>query len=132
MRRQKAPQTVATPSTAGISALVLLGAWCGSALAANEFKAPCPETAEYTETALHAILDNNGVTSPSLHTVDSANAAAAAPVVDTAAKPDLEKSSDADTAVIQRSVTPAISTRLPGVSSSDEPRFRRHMYRTDI
>lgn len=132
MRRQKAPQTVATPSTAAISALVLLGAWCGSALAANEFKAPCPETAQYAETALHAILDNNDVTSPSLRTVDSANAVSPAPVADAAAKPNHEEGSDADAVVIQRSAAPEISTRLPGVSSSDEPRFRRHMYRTDI
>jgi hypothetical protein len=81
---------------------------------------------------LHAILDNNDVTSPSLRTVDSANAVSPAPVADAAAKPNHEEGSDADAVVIQRSAAPEISTRLPGVSSSDEPRFRRHMYRTDI
>lgn len=130
MRRQKAPQTVATPSM--ISALVLLGAWCGSALAANEFKAPCPEEAQYAETALHAFLANNDMTSPSLRTVDSASAVSPAPASDTTAKPDHEESSDADAVVIQSTATPEVSTHLPGVPSSDEPRFRRHMYRTDI
>jgi len=132
VRRQKAPQTVAKPSATSISALVLLGAWCGTALAANEFKAPCPGAAQYAETALHPILDNNDVTSPSLRTVDSASAVSPAPVADTTAKPDHEESSDADAVVIQSTATPEVSTRLPGVSSGDEPRFRRHMYRTDI
>jgi len=33
---------------------------------------------------------------------------------------------------ISKSETPEITTRLPGVSVSDSPRFRRQMYRTDI
>jgi hypothetical protein len=33
---------------------------------------------------------------------------------------------------VRDSAAPEFTTRLPGVSANDMPRFRRHMYRTDI
>ncbi len=104
-----------TPAT--IFALAL-GAWCGLAFASADVQAPCPELVSHTETSLHEILGEDEITSPTIRTLDS-----------TAEKKDDGEKEDL---TILNSDVPEIATRLPGVSSSVSPRFRRHMYRTDI
>jgi len=128
---RKAAQKFAIIGATGISALLLLD----SALASTEVQTPCPELEKHSEASLHAILDNTDVTSPVIRTIDSAETNSPAPVADTVTKTAVEEhegAGDADEAGIRNADMPDMSTRLPGVSSSDLPRFRRHMYRTDI
>jgi hypothetical protein len=118
-------------SATGVASLLLLG----SALASTENQVPCPGLAEHAETALHAILDNANVTLPTVRTIESSEAVSPTPVADTTAKPAdeaREATGDADQAAVGHEAIPEISARLPGVSANDLPRFRRHMFRTDI
>jgi len=90
----------------------------GTALASNEVPPPCPELDEHEETSLQAILDKDDVTSPAIRTIDSTGKQENVSKTDNA--------SDRDTGISK------IATQFPGVTSSDLPRFRRHMFRTDI
>lgn len=131
MTTRKAAQQVQMLSATGIASLLLLG----SALASTENQVPCPELANDAETSLHAILDSADVTSPTIRTIESSEAVSPTPVADTTAKPTdeaREATGNADQAVVGHKAIPEISARLPGVSASDQPRFRRHMFRTDI
>jgi hypothetical protein len=128
---RQAAQKVPMLSATGALALLLLG----SALASTESPAPCLDLAKYAETSVHAILDNASVASSTVHTTDSSEAVSPTPVADTTTRPADESPDapvDADLTVIGHKAIPEISTRLPGVSASDLPRFRRHMFRTDI
>ncbi len=138
MITRKAPQTYAALRTTGLTALMLFGAYCGSALASTEVQAPCPELNNQNDAALHEILQRDIVTSPSIvRTVDSSDDAVTSPpaLAGTASKPAIDKhdpANDLEEVVNTSSESPEITTRLPGVSASDLPRFRRHMFRTDI
>ena len=118
MNSRRAPATIsALGATTGAVALVL-GAWCGSAFASADVQAPRSELVSHTETSLHEILGDAEIASPAIRTID-----APAKQKDEGGKEDV---------TISESETPEIATRLPGVSASDSPRFRRQMYRTDI
>ena len=84
------------------TAALVLGAWCGSAFASADVQAP----------------RDDEIASAAIRTID-----APAKQKDKGEKEDV---------TISKSETPDITTRLPGVSVSDSPRFRRQMYRTDI
>jgi hypothetical protein len=114
VKLRKTPATISASSAAAL----LLGAWCGSALASADVQAPGPELAAHTETSLHEILSDDEIASPTIRTLES-----------TAEQDEAGENEDLTTL---KSDAPEMTTRLPGVSSSDSPRFRRHMYRTDI
>ena len=135
MRTLKAPQTSVTWSATSIPALLLLGALSGSALASTEIQAPCPESDDGHTDALHAILDSTDNQSPHIRTVDSSESVTPAPVADTGTESTSEENGDvseADDSSLRDSSLSDFTTRVPGVSANDMPRFRRHMFRTDI
>lgn len=120
MKTPKAPQTKAALRAAKLPALLLLGTLCGAASAATGIPDPCPDSPEHTVTELHDILVSDSVV---------------APVADT--ETDDIDGTDKDTVVEAQEAStplpgPEFTTRLPGVSASDMPRYRRHMFRTDI
>jgi len=128
-----APQTSVTWSATSIPTLLLV-ALSGSALASTEIQAPCPESESHAE-ALHAILDSTDMPSPLVRTVDSIDSVTPAAVANTGTESTIEENGDvseADDPSLSDSSVPEFTTRLPGVSANDMPRFRRHMFRTDI
>jgi hypothetical protein len=67
--------------------------------------------------------------------VDSSESVTPAPVADTGTESTIEENGDvseADDSSLRVSSLSDFTTRLPGVSANDMPRFRRHMFRTDI
>ncbi len=135
MIARKAPQTHAALSATGKTSLLLLGVWCGSALASTEIQAPCPELSKQTEAALHEILDRDAATPPTIRTVASSDVETPPPLANTASDPAMdEHDSDTDLEVASStsSASPEITTRLPGPTANERPSFRRHMFRTDI
>ena len=117
MKTRRAAATISALSATGAVALVL-GAWCGPAFASADVQAPHPELVSHTEASLNDILGDDEIASAAIRTID-----APAKQKDKGEKEDV---------TISKSETPEIATRLPGVSASDSPRFRRQMYRTDI
>lgn len=135
MERDTAPAK-ATFSAAGMAAAFLLGAWCGPALGSSGIDIACDRSdhsledatvaansalAAHTESALAEILDDE--------------AAKVAALADAVAERSIEPVDDGEGSaveVIPASETPAMITRLPGVSESVLPSFRRQMHRTDI
>ncbi len=140
MTTRKAVETHAVLSTTGMTALMLLGAWCGSALASTEAQMPCPELSKQelsaqSDAALQEILQADTAMSPFIRTIDSSDVVKPPALADAASEPtidELDSTSDAEDVVSTISERPEITTRLPGVSASELPRFRRHMFRTDI
>jgi len=133
VRTMTAPQTSVTWSATSIPTLLLV-ALSGSALASTEIQAPCPESESHAE-ALHAILDSTDMPSPLVRTVDSIDSVTPAAVANTGTESTIEENGDvseADDPSLSDSSVPEFTTRLPGVSANDMPRFRRHMFRTDI
>lgn len=133
MRTMTAPQTSVTWSATSIPTLLLV-ALSGSALASTEIQAPCPESESHAE-ALHAILDSTDMPSPLVRTVDSIDSVTPAAVANTGTESTIEENGDvseADDPSLSDSSVLEFTTRLPGVSANDMPRFRRHMFRTDI
>ena len=129
MKTIKAPRTSVTRSAASIPALLLLGTLSGTALAATDIQQPCPEAAAKKDVLQAFVADD--AKGPLVRTVDASEPAA--PAEDS--KVESETASNAEDPVgtpASDSSTPAYTTRLPGVSASDMPGFRRHMYRTDI
>ena len=129
MKIIKAPRTSVSRSATSIPALLVLGALSGTALAATDIQQPCPETAAKKDVLQAFIADD--AKAPLVRTVEASKAAVPAK----ASKADAETDQDAEDQVstpAADSSTPALTTRLPGVSANDMPGFRRHMYRTDI
>ncbi len=134
MRTLTAPQSSVTRSAASIPALLLLVALSGSALASTEIQVPCPESDVHADT-LHAILEDTDIQSPMVRTVDASDSVTRAPLADTgteSSNEETEETSEADDHSVRDSSLTEFTTRLPGVSANDMPRFRRHMFRTDI
>jgi len=134
VRTLKAPQTSVTWSATSIPTLLLLGALSGSALASTEIQAPRPDSDSHAQ-ALHAIIDDTVTQSPLVRITDSSKSVTSAPVANTATESTIEENTDvseADDPALRDSSSPEFTTRLPGVSANDMPRFRRHMFRTDI
>lgn len=138
MDTREAASAQATIGAAGIAAVLLLSAWCAPALASSGIKVRCDQTREatlpdasipaatttlaaHTESALQDILDDDAITVPALAEATAEKIADDGDEVDTA-----------EETVIRSSETPAMTTRLPGVSSARLPSFRRQMLRTDI
>jgi len=115
--------------------MLLLGAWCVPSLASTDIQAPCPELGTTTDASLHEVLSDEDVTMPTIRRTDTSDVvrlpAVAATKVESDYK-DHDVSSDLEDTALRNSKTAAIVTRLPGVSASDQPRFRRNMFRTDI
>ena len=125
MKRRQAPQRYVALSTTA-TALLLVSAWCAPSLASTHTNAPCPESSTLTDGSLHDLLGKDAVTS------DRTTVPA---VADTKIEPgseDQEVHSKLEDMTLQSWDTPAIVMRLPGVPVSEQPRFRRHMFRTDI
>lgn len=131
MTARQAPRTTISLS---LTAVLSLGVWSVSAFAANETQVPCPQLAAHTDAALHEILDGDS-SSDTLQTIDPTNIATLPALAETSAdSTDLEvnETEPSDEATIPNTEIPDIATRLPGVSSTEMPRFRRYMLRTDI
>ena len=135
MEKDTAP-VKATFSAAGIVAVVMMGSWCGPALGSIGIDIACdaserplreaaiaatPALVAHTETALAEILDDDSATLPAM------------PEAVTKSKVEpADEAGTAEDAALQDSDTPMMITRLPGVSDTVLPSFRRQMYRTDI
>ena len=117
MSIRKTPATISTLSATG-TVVLALGAWCAPAFGSTDVPAPCPELASHSETSLQEILGDDEISSPGIRTLDAAT--------------EQDTDSEKEDITILKSEIPKITTRLPGVSTSDSPRFRRQMYRTDI
>ena len=129
MKIIKAPRTSVSRSATSIPALLVLVALSGTALAATDIQQPCPETQAKKDVLQAFIADD--AKAPLVRTVEATKSAVPAK----SSKADAETDQDAEDAVstpAPDSSTPALTTRLPGVSANDMPGFRRHMYRTDI
>ena len=126
-------------SGSGIAGL-LLAAWTVPVFASSGHDARCPE-ADADAKIRAAELISPALTIPALtievteHGVDS-SADIDEEIVDS---PRLTPSADSEEVVREvdpttapRNETLPTATRLPGVSDSNLPRFRRQMYRTDI
>ena len=97
----------ATFSAAGIAAVLLAGAWCGPAFGSSGIDAE--------------ILDDDAVEMPILtDAVTRSNIES------------IEATEETQDETVSGEETPAVITRLPGVSEAVLPSFRRQMYRTDI
>ena len=134
MNKMKAPQKSVTWNAASIPVLLLLGAACGSAVASTEIQSPCPETTSQ-ETALHTILESGDHPQTALvRTVEGNDTVSRALRKDagTDAGDKSDQVSEAVESPVSDSNVPEFTTQLPGVSANDMPRFRRHMFRTDI
>jgi hypothetical protein len=106
---RRAPVTISALSATGAVAIAF-AAWCGPVFASADVKAPSPELAAHTDTPLHEILSDDESESGTRQ----------------------DDAGENEDLTVLTSDTPEMTTSLPGVSSSDSPRFRRQMYRTDI
>ena len=118
MTSPRAPQNSAV-MTAGLPAL-LLYVCCASASAATDIGTPCPSADNNRHDKLHDMLVHEQVIAP-VSDIESEVLEESDEKVATEGK---DEPSDAQ--------KPEYTTRLPGVSAHDMPRFRRHMFRTDI
>ena len=141
MRPRQVPAGNALSSRPVFVAL-LLAAWCTSSIAATGVDVECPETERNSALAtLDITLPALAIPSLTIdaadHGVDSSAAIKeeivdrplASPAISAADEEDVTEVDETETANTE--AAPA-ATRLPGVSESDQPRFRRQMYRTDI
>ena len=128
------------------SALValLLAAWSAPTLAATGVDVECPES-EPQNTLVATDIEIPQLAIPSLnvdvadHGVDSSadiedditDPPLASPAV-TSGDDAEDAAADVDEADTGLNEAAPTATRLPGVSETDQPRFRRQMYRTDI
>ena len=134
MKTLKAPQKSLTWNAASIPVLLLLGAACGSAVASTDIHSPCPESISQ-DTALHTILDSDHPQTTLVRPVEGTDPVSQALRDDAGADRSEGKSDQANETVespVSDSNVPEFTTQLPGVSANDMPRFRRHMFRTDI
>ena len=137
------PSKNALLSGSGITAL-LLTAWCAPSLAATGVDVECPES-ERQHKLVAADIELPQLVVPSLkidvadHGVDS-SAAIDDEIVDppltspavSSGDEDHDTSTDVKEADATLDDAAPTATRLPGVSETDQPRYRRQMYRTDI
>ena len=75
------------------------------------------------------------MTSPTIRTIDTSSPVTPPALADTVSKPAIDEhdsASDLEDVVNTSSESPEIITRLPGISASELPRYRRQMFRTDI
>ena len=143
MTTRLVPSRKALLSGPGLVALLLSG-WCLPGLAATGVDVKCPES-EREKNRVVAEAESPRLAIPLLtidvadHAVDSeadieaeiVDPPLASPAVNTSSDSDETANDveDADGAINEAAPT---ATRLPGVSDTDQPRFRRQMYRTDI
>jgi len=128
---RQAPQTYVALS---IMAFLSLSAWCASALASSETQALSPLLAAHSDASLPDILRGDPRV-PTLRTLDSSTIVTQPALTDARQETTELQSSDheaPDEASLLITEIPDLTTRLPGVSAVDLPRFRRYMLRTDI
>lgn len=114
---------------------IILGAWCLPALASSGIEILCPDTksvlddpldaavtslAAHTESALEDILDDDAIAVPTLAETSANNVK------------DAGDTESADEPAESGISAPTVTTRLPSVSETTLPSFRRQMHRTDI
>ena len=119
------------------AAVLVFGAWCAPAIGSSGIDIHCPhaesaldnplsavnpDLASQNESALHDILEDTAV----------ATLPALADTTSDAGIDDVDEAESADQPTRRSAATPTVTTRLPGVSESSLPSFRRHMHRTDI
>ena len=143
MTTRSVPSKNALTCGSGLAAL-LLTAWCAPTIAATGVDIECPESEREQKLALTDV-EIPELVIPALkidvvdHGVDS-DASIDDEIVDppltSQAVSSSESSDDTATDIDDADVAPEESaptaTRLPGVSDTDQPRYRRQMYRTDI
>ena len=143
MTTRLVPSKKARLSGSGLVAL-LLGGWCLPGFAATGVDIKCPES-EREDNLVVADVEMPRLPVPLLnidvadHAVDSeadieaeiVDPPLASPAASTGNDKD-EPASDVEEADAALNETAPTATRLPGVSETDQPRFRRQMYRTDI
>ena len=143
MKTRLVPSKNALSSGPGFTALLLV-AWCSPTLAATGVDVECPES-ERQNRLVATDIELPKLVLPTLkidvadHGVDSS-----ADIEDEIVDPPLtspavssgEEVDEATTEVKEADATlddaAPTATRLPGVSETDQPRYRRQMYRTDI
>ena len=143
MTTRLVPTNNALKSGSGLAAL-LLAAWCSPTLAATGVDVECPESEPQNQLvatnieipqldipSLKISVADHGVDSSSDIEDEISDPPLASPAVTKGEEVEeaAEETEDADAGVSDTSPT---ATRLPGVSESEQPRFRRQMYRTDI
>jgi hypothetical protein len=136
VKTPKDPRKSLRQSAVGLSALLLLGSLSGTAIAATDIKAPCPELASASD-AMDSFIATES-TETIARTVDAVETISSKPLADNALNQpasDADDSTAADDSSAEDAKNPELTSRtsrLPGVSANDLPGFRRHMYRTDI
>ena len=143
MTTRLAPTNNALTCGSGLAALLLV-AWCSPTLAATGVDVECPESEAQNRLvatdvqipqlelpALNISVAEHGVDSSADIEDEISDPPLASPTV-TNGKEAEEVAEDIDDADDGISDTSPTATRLPGVSESELPRFRRQMYRTDI
>lgn len=142
MRTRLVPTKHTLAHAAGLAAL-LLAAWSAPLLAATGVDVECPESDPQnklvaTEVELPKITPSLKVDVAD-HGVDSSadiedeiiDPPLASPAVSQGDEAE-ESAAEVDEADAGLNETSPSATRLPGVSETEQPRFRRQMYRTDI
>lgn len=132
MKRLQVPRKSLRESAASLPALAILAALSGSALAATDIEAPCPEASSSSD-VLHSFIARDA-SAAIAQTIDATETITSKRLADNALS---QSATDAEESAVDDSETeetanPALTSRLPGVSVNDLPGFRRHMYRTDI
>ena len=127
----------------GIAALLLAG-WCLPGLAATGVDIECPESERDSKLVVTDVelpqleipllridVADHGVDSSANIEAEIIDPPLASPAASATGDED-ENTNDVDEADATHSEAAPTATRLPGVSETDQPRFRRQMYRIDI
>ena len=143
MTTRLVPSKNALLSGPGFVALLLLG-WCLPGLAATGVDIKCPESerennlvvtdVELPRPAIPLLkieVTDHGVDSEADIEAELVDPPLISPAASTSSDED-EATTDVEGADATRNDAAPTATRLPGVSETDQPRFRRQMYRTDI
>lgn len=141
MNKREAPATSAATSASGIAALLLLSAWCVPAVGSSSV----PIQSDQAENTLPAIEISAATSRPAARAepdltenLDDKDASIHAdrPAIPEATNKllieEIEDIGASEDGAFRFSKNPGVAARLPGVSETALPRFRHHMYRTDI
>lgn len=127
----KSIRTHAALRSTGIAALVLVGAWCTPTLASNGLGSTSAASSDSVPTAAAEVASPiliENIDTPLHKTGDKNHAEAGLMPVYTKYE---ELESDVEDSIAKTRLQ-VIAPRLPGVSNTNLPRFRREMFRTDI
>ena len=133
MKTLKAPRKNLGRRAASFPALLILGTLSGTALAATDIEAPCPQASQSSD-VLHSFIERDAA-APVARTIDATETIRSRPIDSSGNEKSAAESEDLTSTDESDSIERPISeytSRLPGISVNDMPGFRRHMYRTDI